>query len=113
MMAYDDISFGDKKMKVCVECGKNLGIMEGYRHPTMGKDNLVCSKCFDTVFESVEKYRKFITPYVGFFNKESSTMNSIRHMHSRVGNFWSHNTNQNMNGELSTVQHHNMKTQSG
>jgi hypothetical protein len=83
-----------KKMKVCVECGKNLGIIEGYRHPTMGKDNLLCSHCFDTVFESVEKYREFITPYIGFFNNKSSTTNSIKHMSSRVHNLWSHKTNQ-------------------
>ncbi len=81
-------------MKACVECGKTLGIMEGYRHPTMGKNNLVCSHCFDTVFESVEKYREFITPYVDFFNKKSSITNSIEHMRSRVSNLWSHKTNQ-------------------
>ena len=81
-------------MKECVECGKNLGIMEGYRHPTMGKDNLLCSKCFHTVFESIEKYREFITPYVGFFDKKSSTTNSIKHMSRRVSNLWSHKTNQ-------------------
>jgi hypothetical protein len=100
-------------MKECVECGKNLGIMEGYRHPTMGKDALLCSKCFDIVFESVEKYRKFITPYIGFFNKESSTTNSIKHMHSRVSNLWSHNTNQNVHGDVPTIQHHYMNTHSG
>jgi len=86
-------------MKVCVECQKTLGITEGYRHPTMGKDNLLCSHCFDIVFESVEKYREFITPYVGFFNKKSSTTNSIKHifntfiLHERILNpnkpiFW-------------------------
>ena len=80
-------------MKECVECGKNLGIMEGYRHPIMGKNNLVCSHCFDIVFERVDKYREFITPYVGFFNKKSSTTNSIKHMHNRVSNLWSPRTN--------------------
>jgi hypothetical protein len=94
-------------MKACVECGKNLGIIEGYRHPTMGKDNLLCSKCFDTVFESVEKYRGFISPYIGFFDKKSSTIDdmqkieehttkSIRHSHSRVSNLWSRTTTQNV-----------------
>ena len=95
MITYGDVSYGDKKMKVCVECGKHLGIIEGYRHPTMGKDGLLCGNCFDTVFESVERYRKFITPYISFFNKESSTTNSNTHMHSRVSNLWSHNNNQN------------------
>ena len=81
-------------MKECVECGKNLGIMEGYRHPILGKDNLLCSHCFDIVFESAEKYREFITPYIGFFNRKSSTTNSINHTHSRVHNLWSHKANQ-------------------
>jgi hypothetical protein len=80
---------GDKKMKECMECGRNLGIMEGYRHPTLGKDNLLCSHCFDTVFEDVEKYREFVTPYIGFFNKKSSTTKSIKDMHSSVHNLWS------------------------
>ena len=55
-------------MKECVDCGKKLGIIEGYRHPVKGKDFLLCSKCFDTVSESVEKWSEFISPYIGFFN---------------------------------------------
>ncbi len=101
-------------MKECVECGKNLGIMEGYRHPIMGKDNLLCSNCFDTVFESVEKYREFVSLYIGFFNKESSTIDeiqkigenitkSIKNMQGRVNNLWSHKTNQNSNQILSII----------
>ena len=81
-------------MKECVECGKNLGIMEGYRHPTMGKDNLICSHCFDSVFKSVEKFREFVTPYIGFFNTKSSPTKSIKHMRSCVYNLWSHKTHQ-------------------
>jgi hypothetical protein len=79
-------------MKEWMECGKNLRIMEGYRHPTMGNDYLLCSSCFDTVFESVEKYRKFVSPYIGFFNKEN-----------RVSYLWSHKTNQNVNETLSII----------
>ena len=93
-------------MKNCVECGKKLRIIEGYRHPTMEKDNLVCGKCFDTVFESVEKYREFISPYVDFFNTETSTIDDlqkigeniikdINKLQNRVNNLWSHKTNQN------------------
>ena len=101
-------------MKECMECRKNLGIMEGYRHPTMGKDNLLCSKCFDTVFESVEKYREFVSPYIGFFNKESSTIDdiqkigenitkNIKKMQNRASNLWSHKTNQNVNETKSII----------
>jgi hypothetical protein len=111
-------------MKDCMECGKKLGIIEGYRHPTMGKDNLLCSNCFDTVFESVEKYREFVTPYMGFFNKETSTIDdiqkigenitkSINKMQNRVNNLWSHNTNQNANEDVSIVHQNNINTYNG
>jgi hypothetical protein len=106
-------------MKGCMECGKNLGIMEGYYHPTMGKEYFLCSTCFDTVMDSVEKYREFITPYIGFFNKETSTIGdirkieenitkSIKSIQSRVRNLWSHNTNQNAHEDLPTVHQHNL-----
>jgi hypothetical protein len=95
-----------RKMKECMECGKTLGIIEGYRHPTMGKDFCLCSKCFDTVFASVEKWRTFISPYIGFFNVQTSTVDNlqtigqhitttIKKMQNRVNNLWTHKINQN------------------
>ena len=54
----------------CEECGKKLGIIEGYRHPTMGKKYLLCSSCFDNVEISVEKWREFVMS--NSFNKRSS-----------------------------------------
>jgi len=47
-------------MTECEECGKKLGIFEGYQHPTMGKKHLVCSPCFEQVEESVTKWREFV-----------------------------------------------------
>ena len=47
-------------MTNCEECGKKLGIFEGYQHPTMGKKHLVCSPCFEHVEESVAKWREFV-----------------------------------------------------
>ena len=47
-------------MKECEECGKTLGIFEGYKHPTMGKSHSLCSPCFDNVNESVAKWQKFV-----------------------------------------------------
>lgn len=47
-------------MSQCEECGKKLGIFEGYRHPTMGKKHLVCSPCFEQVEDSVAKWREFV-----------------------------------------------------
>jgi hypothetical protein len=101
-------------MKECMECQKKLGIIEGYRHPTMGKDYLLCNSCFDTVFESVEKYREFVSPYIGFFNKESSTIDdvqkigenltkNIKKMQNRGSNLWFHKTKQNANETLSII----------
>ena len=78
MIRQRDVVFGDKKMKTCVECGKKLGIIGGYRHPSMGKEYPVCGTCFDTVIESVENYRQFIAPYVDFFHKESSTREDLQ-----------------------------------
>jgi len=49
-----------KIMKKCYECGKKLKFWEGYRHPTLGRKNPVCSKCYDIVEESLEKYCNFI-----------------------------------------------------
>ena len=47
-------------MTECEECGKKLGIFEGYKHPTMGKKHLVCSPCFEQVEDSVAKWREFV-----------------------------------------------------
>ena len=47
-------------MVSCEECGKKLGIFEGYCHPTMGKKHHLCSPCFDQVSDSVAKWREFV-----------------------------------------------------
>jgi hypothetical protein len=101
-------------MKECVECQTKLGIIEGYRHPIMGKDYLLCSSCFDTVFERIEEYREFVSPYAGFFNKESSTTDdiqkigenitkNIKKIQNRASKLWSHKTKQNANETLSII----------
>jgi transcription elongation factor Elf1 len=83
-------------MKECKECGKKLGIIEGYRHPTMGKDCLLCSNCFDTVTESVEKWSEIISLYNGFFNMDSQKNDNrsiskdvIKKIQKRISNPWS------------------------
>jgi len=60
----------EKNMTDCEECGKTLGIFEGYRHPAMGGKHLTCSTCFDTVSESVDRWREFVM--ANSFNKASS-----------------------------------------
>ena len=56
-------------MTDCKECGKILGLLEGYRHPIYGKSHLLCSICFDTVYESVRKWGEFVVS--NSFNKTS------------------------------------------
>ncbi|MCJ7570470.1 MAG: hypothetical protein MUO82_01125 [Candidatus Thermoplasmatota archaeon] len=57
-------------MVQCEECDKKLGILEGYRHPALGKRFLVCGNCFVKVDESMEKWREFCLS--NSFNTESS-----------------------------------------
>jgi hypothetical protein len=47
-------------MKKCIECGKDLRLLEGYQHPTLGRKTIVCSLCFDQITESVAKWADFI-----------------------------------------------------
>jgi hypothetical protein len=97
-------------MKECMKCGKKLGIIEGYRHPTMGKDYLLCNSCFDTVSVSVEKWSEVVSQYVGFFNKESSAIDDIQNIGlnikknvKKVLNLRFHKSTQKSNETLSTI----------
>lgn len=114
MIELNNILFGDEKMRECIECGKKLGVIEGYRHPIGGKNNLLCRICFDNIFESVEKYKEFISPYTDFFNKESSTIDdvqkvaenitkNIKKMQDKFNNLWFNKTNQNSNEFFSNM----------
>lgn len=55
-------------MKSCDKCRKKIGVFNGYIHPTIGKDYLLCSKCFDKVSKSVNQWREFVVS--NSFNKE-------------------------------------------
>ena len=57
-------------MNKCIECGKKLGILEGYRHPTLGKHQHLCSPCFDQISESVAIWGEFVR--LNSFNMRSS-----------------------------------------
>lgn len=63
-------------MKFCEECGKKLGFFESYRHPVMGKDYFLCSSCFDVIYKSVEKWRKFVIS--NSFNNGISNKDMLR-----------------------------------
>ena len=58
-----------------MECGRKLGFLKGYRHPTMGKKHLLCSNCFDHVQESVEQWREVVLYYSNFLNNNNAKNN--------------------------------------
>ena len=43
----------------CEECRKKLGILQGYKHPALGKRFPVCRNCYDIVSGNMEKWSKF------------------------------------------------------
>jgi hypothetical protein len=59
----------DSKKTKCIECGKKLRLFEGYRHPTLGNDYLLCYECFVKILGSVERWGRFIL--WNSFNPES------------------------------------------
>jgi len=76
-------------MRKCYECGKKLRFWEGYSHPVLGKKELVCSKCFDELEESLEKYQNFITNYLKenqeqhFISKLNFKLRDKMHSHTK------------------------------
>lgn len=50
-------------MKNCFECGKKVGLLSGYKHPTKGHKHPVCGHCFDRIDESVKAWGNFIEEY--------------------------------------------------
>ena len=65
----------DSKKRKCVECGKTLSLIEGYRHPTLGAHHLVCKECFKKVENSVERWGRFVL--WNSFNPESPNPRSM------------------------------------
>lgn len=54
----------------CEECRKKLSVLQGYKHPALGKRFPVCRNCYDMVSRNMEKWSKFCLS--DSFNKESS-----------------------------------------
>ncbi|MBN2599121.1 MAG: hypothetical protein JXA75_01170 [Candidatus Thermoplasmatota archaeon] len=50
----------DAIKRECCECGRHLGIFEGYRHPTQAAQRLLCRNCFETIETSVERWGRFV-----------------------------------------------------
>lgn len=47
-------------MSKCIECKKNIGFLQAYMHPTMGRNYYVCKDCFDRVSKSEDQWREFV-----------------------------------------------------
>jgi hypothetical protein len=78
-------------MKRCYECGKKLKLWEGYFHPTLGQKVLVCSKCFEIIAVSMEKYCHYILNE--YKKKNNSEINEkILNIKSKYFK-WSNNSN--------------------
>ncbi len=57
-------------MVKCEECRKNLGILQGYRHPALGTRFMVCGNCFDKIYDDMERWSRFCLS--DSFNAKSS-----------------------------------------
>jgi DNA-binding Lrp family transcriptional regulator len=51
-------------MTECSECGKKLGILEGYRHPAEGWKKFVCNNCWYRLESSEMRYTSFILNHI-------------------------------------------------
>jgi len=71
-------------MVKCEECGKKLGILQGYRHPALGIKFLVCGNCFDKVDKSMEKWRVFCLS--NSFKTESSKIDIQEAWNNSISN---------------------------
>jgi len=73
-------------MKKCFECGKELKFWEGYRHPILGKKELVCWACFKKVDDSLKEYRNSVHDWS---KREDHKMTAENSSHkSRFSNIW-------------------------
>lgn len=50
----------DVKKKVCANCGKKLTLFQEYLHPTLGKNAVLCSDCYEKAWRSMVQWERFI-----------------------------------------------------
>jgi len=50
----------EEKKRVCFNCGKKLTLFEEYYHPTLGRNALLCSECFEKVWDSETRWGRFV-----------------------------------------------------
>jgi hypothetical protein len=46
-------------MITCEECNKELGLLQGYRHPALGKRFPVCQKCYTKISNDMQRWSTF------------------------------------------------------
>jgi hypothetical protein len=47
-------------MKLCIECGKKIGILNCYNHPVKGKKHTVCGDCFTIIDKFLTLWREYV-----------------------------------------------------
>jgi len=57
-------------MKLCIECGKKIGILNCYNHPVKGKKHTICGDCFTRIDSFLTLWREYVLS--DSFNKDSS-----------------------------------------
>jgi hypothetical protein len=73
-------------MKECYECGKELRFWESYRHPILGREAIICSKCFVSVEKSRKKYCNFILKELK--QQELKSSENILNLKSKFYRWW-------------------------
>ena len=68
----------------CEECDKKLGMLQGYSHPALGKRFLVCGKCYDKVYEDMERWSAFYL--LDSFNAKSSKIDIQEAWNKNISN---------------------------
>ena len=66
-------------MKECVECGSNLGLLNRYFHPMLGKNRMVCGHCFSQIDTQLTKWRSFVLQHSEYVKNLEYTGEEIKH----------------------------------
>ena len=73
-------------MKKCFECGKELKILNSYRHPVLGTKEFVCWTCCKRLKKFMDEYGEFISDC--FKREENNMAFKNINLRSKFSNFW-------------------------
>jgi len=55
-------------MKNCKKCDLQIGIFQGYQHPTLGNKQILCRKCYNQIESLVGKWQEFVFSHPEYIN---------------------------------------------